>query len=208
MKNILFRKGLALILIFLFLGVGVLSSVSGKQATLNLENGALSRTTARIDNPSFSKKMELEPHLLFYIAFGDFYVDGNYVNGTAKILFWLCMKYFIFPEIPHIEFNTDFGAKIISDFYDYYKIMYTNLLEVFGLIAGIITSIGFIPQIIKGYRSKKLEDVSYYMPIVLAIGMTIWFIYGFLKEALAIIIANIIGIFCNIILIIMKKKYS
>ena len=80
----------------------------------------------KIDDPSFSQKMILVPHLLFYIAFGDFYVDGNYVKGNAKILFWLCMKYFIFPEIPHIEFNTDFGAKIISDYYDYYKIMYTN----------------------------------------------------------------------------------
>lgn len=82
------------------------------------------------------------------------------------------------------------------------------LLEVFGLIAGIITSIGFIPQIIRGYRTKKLNDVSYYMPIVLSTGMTMWFIYGFLKEALAVIIANIIGVSCNIILIIMKKRYS
>ena len=86
--------------------------------------------------------------------------------------------------------------------------MVFNLLEVFGLIAGIITSIGFIPQIIRGYRTKKLEDVSYYMPTILAIGMTMWFIYGFLKEALAIIIANIIGVSCSIILIILKKKYS
>jgi MtN3 and saliva related transmembrane protein len=86
--------------------------------------------------------------------------------------------------------------------------MNINLLEVFGLIAGIITSIGFIPQIIRGYRTKKLEDVSYYMPIVLTIGMAMWFIYGFLKEALAIIIANIIGVSCSIILIILKKKYS
>ena len=81
-------------------------------------------------------------------------------------------------------------------------------MEVFGLIAGIITSIGFIPQIIRGYRTKKLDDVSYYMPTVLAIGMTMWFIYGLLKEALAIILANIIGISCCCILIILKKKYS
>jgi hypothetical protein len=79
----------------------------------------------KIDNPSFSKKMELRPHLLFYIAFGDFYVDGNIVKGDASILFWVSMIYFIFPQ-PHINFNTDFGAYINTDFYDYYKIMYTN----------------------------------------------------------------------------------
>ena len=67
-------------------------------------------------------------------------------------------------------------------------------LELFGLLAGAITSMGFIPQLIKGYRTKKLEDISYYMPAVLAVGMTLWFIYGFLLAALAIMIANAFGI--------------
>jgi hypothetical protein len=79
----------------------------------------------KIDNTPFNKKMELRPHLLFYIAFGDFYVYGNIIKGDAKIVFMLSLIYFIFPQ-PHIEFNTRFGAYIITDFYDYYKIMYTN----------------------------------------------------------------------------------
>ncbi len=83
-----------------------------------------------------------------------------------------------------------------------------STLELFGLIAGAVTSIGFIPQLIRGYQTKKLEDVSYFMPIVLAIGMTMWFIYGFLLDAIAIMAANTFGAACCIILIIMKKKYS
>jgi MtN3 and saliva related transmembrane protein len=81
-------------------------------------------------------------------------------------------------------------------------------LEILGLIAGAITSIGYLPQIYKGYKTKKLDDVSYYMPAVLAIGMTLWFIYGFFLQALAVIIANIFGVSFSIILIIMKKRYS
>ncbi len=81
-------------------------------------------------------------------------------------------------------------------------------LELFGLIAGAITSMGFIPQIVRGYRTKKLEDISYFMPTVLAIGMTMWFVYGLLLEAFAIMIANTFGVSCCIILIIMKKKFS
>jgi uncharacterized protein with PQ loop repeat len=45
------------------------------------------------------------------------------------------------------------------------------------------------------------------MLIVLAIGMSMWFVYGLLKEALAIVIANAIGISCSFVIIIMKKKY-
>ena len=57
--------------------------------------------------------------------------------------------------------------------------MDSTAIEIMGLIAGVVTSIGFIPQLLKGYMTKKLEDVSYFMPIVLAFGMTLWFIYGF-----------------------------
>ena len=81
-------------------------------------------------------------------------------------------------------------------------------IEIIGLFAGIITSAGFLPQLIKGYRTKKLDDISYFMPIVLAIGMTLWLIYGILLEALAVIGANIFSIGCSITLIIMKKRYS
>lgn len=85
---------------------------------------------------------------------------------------------------------------------------YDAALEVFGLFAGAITSMGFVPQLVRGYRTKKLEDVSYYMPIVLAVGMTLWFIYGLFQDALAVMIANIFGVGSCIFLIVMKKKYS
>ena len=48
-----------------------------------------------------------------------------------------------------------------------------------GLVAGAVTSMGFIPQLIRGYRTKELDDVSYFMPSILAIGMSLWFLYGF-----------------------------
>ena len=82
------------------------------------------------------------------------------------------------------------------------------LIEILGLIAGAVTSLGFIPQLIRGYKTKKLEDVSNYMPAILAIGMALWLIYGIVITAFAVIIANGFGIFCCLTLIFMKKKYS
>ena len=81
-------------------------------------------------------------------------------------------------------------------------------LTILGLTAGAITSMGFIPQLVKGYRTKKLEDVSYFMPIVLATGMTLWFTYGILRQDLAIVLANAFGVGCCLMLIIMKKIYA
>ena len=81
-------------------------------------------------------------------------------------------------------------------------------LEILGLIAGAITSIGYLPQIYKGIKTKKLDDVSYYMPVILAIGMSLWLVYGIFLNAIAVIVANIFGVACSISLIILKKKYS
>ena len=81
-------------------------------------------------------------------------------------------------------------------------------IELFGLFAGAITSMGFIPQLVHSYRTKKLDDISYFMPAVLAFGMTLWIIYGVLIEAFAVIIANIFGVTCCLPLISMKRIYS
>lgn len=82
------------------------------------------------------------------------------------------------------------------------------IIELLGLVAGAVTSLGFIPQLIRGYKTKKLKDISYYMPAILAIGMALWLFYGLVIEAFAVIIANGFGILCCLTLIYMKKKYS
>jgi MtN3 and saliva related transmembrane protein len=81
-------------------------------------------------------------------------------------------------------------------------------IEMIGLIAGIFTSIGFVPQLVKGFRVKKLDDISYYMPTLLAIGMTLWFTYGFLINSIAVMVANGFSICCNVLLVFLKYNYS
>ncbi len=80
--------------------------------------------------------------------------------------------------------------------------------DLLGLTAGAITSLGFMPQLIRGYRTKKLDDISYYMPLTLAFGMSLWLLYGIVVEKLPIIVANGFGISSCFILIIMKRIYS
>jgi MtN3 and saliva related transmembrane protein len=82
-----------------------------------------------------------------------------------------------------------------------------DIFTFLGFTAGAVTSVGFIPQLIKGYRTKKLHDVSYWMPLVLTSGMSLWLIYGILRNDIAIIVANSFGVLCNILLLIMKKLY-
>jgi len=86
--------------------------------------------------------------------------------------------------------------------------MSVDMFTWLGVAAGTITSIGFIPQLFRGYKTKQLDDISYWMPLVLAFGMSLWLMYGILRDDLAIIIANTFGVVCNLLLILMKKSYS
>lgn len=77
-----------------------------------------------------------------------------------------------------------------------------------GVIAGLITVSGFFPQIYKGYRTKRLDDLSYFMLSLLGTGMFLWILYGIHIGSFPVIMANIIGVSCNVILIIMKRHFS
>ena len=77
-----------------------------------------------------------------------------------------------------------------------------------GILAGLLTTIGFIPQIIKGYRTKRMEDVSLLMPLVLGAGMLLWLFYGISLENLPIILWNAFAFALNIAVVVLKLRYA
>jgi len=77
-----------------------------------------------------------------------------------------------------------------------------------GFLAGALTSTGYLPQILKGYRTKRMHDVSLLMPAVLGVGMILWLVYGFAREDIVIVIANIVGSSLTGLLVVMKIRYD
>ena len=62
---------------------------------------------------------------------------------------------------------------------------------ILGLIAGFMCITSFIPQILKGYRTKKLDDLSYLLLSFMGSGMFLWILYGIHIGSIPIIITNI-----------------
>jgi len=83
-----------------------------------------------------------------------------------------------------------------------------DLLTVLGVVAGLLTSTGFAPQIAKGYRTKRMQDVSLLMPAVLGLGMALWLVYGIVRADVAIIFANALGTALTAALCLMKLHYD
>jgi MtN3 and saliva related transmembrane protein len=80
-------------------------------------------------------------------------------------------------------------------------------LGILATIAGIMILSGWVPQIIKGYRTKKLDDVSKYLMIFISGGAFLWMVYGIEKNDPYIIGVNVAAIVLTMIVLSMKFRY-
>ncbi|OGC04869.1 hypothetical protein A2276_02775 [candidate division WOR-1 bacterium RIFOXYA12_FULL_43_27] len=78
-------------------------------------------------------------------------------------------------------------------------------MKLFGLAAALLTSTGFIPQIIRGFKTKKLDDVSTVMLLIIIVGTICWTIYGFYINDRIVIAAN--AFTCATVLLLFAMKY-
>jgi len=75
-----------------------------------------------------------------------------------------------------------------------------------GLTAGFITTMGFVPQVIKGYRTGSMKDVSLTMPVLLMVGLSLWLLYGLVLQDLPIILWNAVAMILNGTLVLLKVR--
>ena len=80
--------------------------------------------------------------------------------------------------------------------------------DVLGLVAGICTMVAVIPQIKKAWDTKKVEDVSPGMFIVLVIGVFLWVIYGITQNDLPIIATNGVSLALNGFMLYLMLRYK
>ena len=83
-----------------------------------------------------------------------------------------------------------------------------TLLTILGISAGVLILSGWVEQIIKGYKTKSLKDVSKYLMVFISGGSILWLIYGIVVADVFIIGTNIAAIFLMMIVLFMKKRYE
>lgn len=79
--------------------------------------------------------------------------------------------------------------------------------EVLGMIAGTLTTIAFVPQVLRIYRTKSARDVSYLTFGIYSIGVTLWLIYGLVIQSAALIAANLVTLLLAATVLALKARY-
>ena len=83
-----------------------------------------------------------------------------------------------------------------------------DFLPALGYIAGFCTTLAFVPQVYRTYRTRHAYDISYGMLFLLLTGVTLWFVYGMGIEDLPIMLANGITLVLLLFLTGMKASFA
>jgi MtN3 and saliva related transmembrane protein len=73
-----------------------------------------------------------------------------------------------------------------------------------GLLAGACTTVAFVPQVIKTWKTHSARDLSFGMYLIFCIGTALWLTYGLLISDLPIILANAVTFLLALIILYFK----
>ncbi|MFA6216459.1 MAG: SemiSWEET transporter [Candidatus Omnitrophota bacterium] len=80
--------------------------------------------------------------------------------------------------------------------------------EVIGFSAAFLTMFGFLPQVIKIYRTKSVKDLSLLAILQFMVGVFLWLIYGIHLNNFVIILANSVTFLILVVALGLFIKYS
>jgi len=83
-----------------------------------------------------------------------------------------------------------------------------DYITALGYIAGTLTTVAFIPQLVKVWKTRRTRDISLIMFAVISSGIFLWLIYGLLINSLPIIAANLVTFIIALTILIFKIKYK
>ena len=77
-----------------------------------------------------------------------------------------------------------------------------------GYVAGFLTTLAFLPQVIKAWRTQSTEDLSWIMLCFFGCGVSLWIVYGIMLEEPPIILFNAITLGLTLVLATIKFRHA
>jgi MtN3 and saliva related transmembrane protein len=80
-------------------------------------------------------------------------------------------------------------------------------INLLGLFAGFLTTVSFLPQLIKAWKSRSTHDISIGMFSLLAAGIILWIVYGLVTTDVPVIAANSVTLVFVALILALKLRY-
>lgn len=86
--------------------------------------------------------------------------------------------------------------------------MSPSLIQAIGFAAAICTSAAYLPQVLRVWRTRRTEDISLGMFLVMTVGLLCWLVYGIAIHDWPIILCNGLALVMTTIILAFKLKHG
>jgi MtN3 and saliva related transmembrane protein len=83
-----------------------------------------------------------------------------------------------------------------------------NQIQILGLVAGFCTTIAFLPQVLKTWKSRSAKDLSLGMFSFFCFGVLLWLVYGIVQKDIPVIAANAVTLMLASTLLFFKLRFK
>lgn len=79
-----------------------------------------------------------------------------------------------------------------------------HYVELLGYCAAFLTTIAFLPQVIRSWKTRDLSGISLGMYSLFTSGVGLWLIYGLIIEKWPLILANALTFLLSLSILMLK----
>lgn len=83
-----------------------------------------------------------------------------------------------------------------------------STVEFIGYFGSFLTSITFIPQVYKSWKSKSVGDLSIWMVLIVVTSTLVWLVYGYAINSGPVMVANTIVLLLTLVLLYFKITFK
>ena len=82
-----------------------------------------------------------------------------------------------------------------------------DIQDLIGYAAATLTTVSFVPQALKTFRTRDVSGISLGMYSLFATGVALWLVYGVMLGEAPIYVANAITLALALAVLVMKLRY-
>ncbi|MDE1161213.1 MAG: SemiSWEET transporter [Acidobacteriaceae bacterium] len=86
--------------------------------------------------------------------------------------------------------------------------MNLSIYDLFGYTAAICNAVSFVPQLLRVYRLKSAQGVSFSTFAMYSFGSLCWVIYGVHAHSMPVLLANALTLLLSTCIAILKMRYD
>lgn len=79
--------------------------------------------------------------------------------------------------------------------------------DLLGLVAGTLTTIAFVPQVVKTWRTRSTRDISLGMFATFGAGVALWLLYGIAIGSWPVMLANAVTFVLALLILFLKLRH-